>query len=359
MKKTGTVLFLALAMLMILFPTLGHLLPQPGSSEDLNENRALAKWPEKAKDIKAFVQGVESWFNDHLAFRDQLIETNLRMDLALGESPTSTVILGTNGWLFFNEFDEDKDLRGEIVLDEADREALVTAQSAMQAYLKDRGASYYVVIAPNKQTIYPEYLPLSSQPGNKPTRMDQVLRILGEDTSVPCVDVRPALLAAKGGPDLYYRYDSHWNESGSYHAFLALAERLKKDYPNLYIPSPEEITTEPGTFQGDLASMIGMGGKYVDHTLWYQFPNSHVYESDELSNEMLNAYVNPDHPEAPKILFLHDSFGPALTTFLVQSCSELYETILDVYPVESLLECEPDIVIFERVERNCLALEEN
>ena len=359
MKKTGIIVFLALAGLLILFPTLGHLLPQPVPEEDLNENRALAEWPESARSVKAYLQGVEDWFNDHLAFREPLIESSLRMNLALGESPASSVLLGTDGWLYYVEYDENEDVRREIVLDDQDRENLITVQSENLEYFRDLGVSYYVLVAPNKQTIYPEHLPLSVQPGKGPTRLDQIYEVLQRETEVPVLDARPALMDAKSqGKDLYYRYDSHWNETGTYAVFLSIAETLKKDHPNLYIPSPEEISIDPdGTFNGDLASMIGMGGKYVDRCEWYHFPGGEAQISPEESRELVSAYVNPDHPEAPRILLIHDSFGPALVTFLKESCSVLYETISgDELTYEEMLYGKPDIVIYEKVERFAMAL---
>jgi len=358
MKKTGLILFLCLAALVILFPTVGRLLPQPAPTGDLNEKRALAEWPTEAKNAKAWIQGVEDWFNDHLAFREQFIEAGLHADLALGESPASSVLLGTHDWLFYVETDENADVRREIVLDEEEKENLVAIQSDTQEYLRELGAAYYVLIAPNKQTIYPEYLPLSVQPGQGPSRLDQIYEVLKEKTEVPFLDVRPALLAAKGDKPLYYRYDSHWNETGAYAAFLSVAETLKKDFPTLYIPTPEEMSVDPdGTFNGDLASMIGMGGKMVDKCEWYHFPGGEARVSPEESTDMITAWVNPDHPEAPKILLLNDSFGASLITFLKESCSVLYETSSgDLLSYEELLYGHPDIVIYEKVERFAMAL---
>ena len=262
MRKKGMLCFLILSALLILLPTAGHLLPRIGGETSVDENRALAQWPSAARSLKIWLQSAESWLNDHLAFRDQLIEANLQMNLALGESPTSSVLLGRDGWLYLSEFDEARDVRREITLTSDEQDALVSRQTSLQELLKDGGAAYYVLIAPNKQTIYPEYLPLSLRPGVGETRLDQIYRTLAERTAVPFLDVRPALLAAKADQEVYYHYDHHWNETGGYYAFLALAQRLRQDFPTLYIPSPSEITTSPGTYPaGDVGRMIGLSGR--------------------------------------------------------------------------------------------------
>ena len=94
----------------------------------------------------------------------------------------------------------------------------------------------------------------------------------------------------------------------------------------------------------------------MDTCLWYHFPESRAALSKKESDELVSVYRNPDHPEAPRIVFVHDSFGPALVTFLKECASVLVETASDEVSWNTLLSWEPDIVIYEKVERYAMVL---
>lgn len=44
---------------------------------------------------------MEAYLSDHLALREAMIHAVLRLDLLLGETPDSQVILGKGDWLYF------------------------------------------------------------------------------------------------------------------------------------------------------------------------------------------------------------------------------------------------------------------
>src|ERR1700730_18249914 len=70
----------------------------------LSEKRRLAPPPpvRLSQPLEvSYTAAFESWWNDNFGFRRSLVVGYSRALLALGVSPTPSVILGRSGWLFF------------------------------------------------------------------------------------------------------------------------------------------------------------------------------------------------------------------------------------------------------------------
>ena len=57
--------------------------------------------------LKDRIETLESFLDDHLAFRQSVISAVLRANLLLGESPHPLVASGFDGWLFYITGSED------------------------------------------------------------------------------------------------------------------------------------------------------------------------------------------------------------------------------------------------------------
>ena len=346
---------LAVMFLVILFPLWGHLLPQRGSAA-LKENRNLAEWPTEGSSAER-IRGMEEYLGDHLAFRDQVITGVLHADLALGQSPSGSVLIGTHDWLFYDDGESSADIRRIAPVDPRDADLVCRSQQAVADTMAAAGADYRVFIAPDKHTVYPQYLPISCRTGEGPSHLDEVYTLLGERTNVRWVDVRPALIAAAEQDDQYYRYDTHWSSVGAYTAYAELMRSLKEEHPTLHVLEGDELYRGDDSFDGDLAGMVGMAGIYVDRFRGVHVKDTLSREAPELSTGFLTAYVNESIPDAPTMLIIHDSFGGAIINFLRESVSELYTIDEEDITYGMLGDLSRyDIVLMERVERNVLWL---
>ena len=65
-------------------------------------NRQLAEKPALTRDnLHNYASQYNSYYNDHLAFRSQMIEANSILNMKLfGDSSSASVVLGKNDWLF-------------------------------------------------------------------------------------------------------------------------------------------------------------------------------------------------------------------------------------------------------------------
>ena len=352
MKKKKLLMGAALAafFLAILFPVWGLVFPQP-KEEALDENRAMTEWSFSGS-LRDRIETLENFLNDHLAFRQTIISAVLRTNLALGESPHSSVLAGFDGWLFYVE--DDEDFRRGTGLDEASLREVYDIQQKAADTFAAAGVDYRVLIAPDKHSVYPQYLPLSSRLGSGAWILQQMMTPPGPEYTVRFVDAASAIVAAaETGDRQYYKTDTHWNPNGAYTAYLALMDDLEKDHPTLHRLTEDELTRVEVSNSGDLAAMIGQQGIMGDRTPLVTVRNPAAREDPERSDSSLTAYINESHPEAPRILLIHDSFGPSLATFLKESASELYLMSNDSPTFSAIGDLSRfDIVIFEVVERN-------
>ena len=353
MKKTKLVMGLAVAafFLLILFPLWGWVFPQP-VEESLEENRAMTEWSFSGS-LKDRIKTLENFLDDHLAFRQTAISAVLRANLDLGESPHAAVLSGFDGWLFYLEGDED--FRRTDGLDQEMLLNLYTAQQQTADTFAAAGVDYRILVAPDKHTIYPRYLPLSSRMGSGVSVLDQMMVPPGPEYTVRFVDVRPALIRAAESGELqqYYKTDSHWTSNGAFTAYQVLMAELLPEHPTLHVLTADDVYTHQVDTSGDLAAMIGQKGIREDHLLLTEVRNPASREAPELSDSVFTAFVNESIPDAPRILLIHDSFGPSLVSFLRESASVLYLMSNDSPSFSTIGDLSRfDIVIYEVVERN-------
>ena len=336
--------------LMMLFPLWGHLFPQP-EVDSLEENRSMTELLSSGS-LQDRIKNLEAYLDDHLAFRQTVIASVLRANLDLGESPHPSVLSGFDGWLYYLEGGED--FRRGLGLDREMIVELYDVQQQVADTFSAAGCDYRILVAPDKHSVYPQYLPLSSRMGTGPSVLDQMMEAPDPAYTVRFVDVRPALTAAaETGDQQYYKTDTHWSANGAFTACQTLLDALEKDHPSLHRLTDKDLRRTRITASGDLAAMIGQKGLREDHFEAVEVASPAAREDEERSDGELTVFVNDSIPDAPKMLLLHDSFGPAMTPFLMESVSELWLMSNDSPAFDSMGDLSRfDIVVFEVVERN-------
>jgi hypothetical protein len=117
------------------------------------------------------------------------------------------------------------------------------------------GIKFYIVIAPTTYEMYPENLPLYILRARK-TLTDKFCAEL-QNSNIPFIYLKEMLLENKTAGQLYRKYDPHWNELGAYFAYNAMANLMKKDFPEIPIyPLTDFELTPELTKKGDLINML-------------------------------------------------------------------------------------------------------
>ncbi len=340
----------------------------------LMENRNLATLPVvrlERKELEAFPTKFESYFNDNFGFRSSLVRGYNAAKMSwFGAFPSRQVTVGKEGWYFLAWDGFTDDYRGKDHFPVEQIERWQRDFQAKQSYLAARGIKYLVVVVPNKQSVYPEYLPEAVQRVRDATVFDRFLTQLQSGLDVPILDLRPLLMEAKTQGRIYDRTDSHWNELGALIAVNGIIARIQQWFPDVK-PLPlsqykQEIETGEG---GDLARMLGFQDKIREDRI-------KLTSSIPVCSKPAGIRLSPTHEWTPdkmpsarecaqgdrsRIAVLTcDSFGTNLIPFFAEAFHRTV-SLAPTFPYKSsfeevipeVVELEhPDVFVEELVERN-------
>jgi alginate O-acetyltransferase complex protein AlgJ len=368
------------------------------------ENRQLANFPWsqlRAGEIGATARGIEAFFSDHFALRQQLIYAVNRAKLAMNAvstpivrreksgwvflqdlaefrdlsaaQPVEAVILGKDRWMFLNDL---TDYRGLTVTQPATIDSWRRVYISRKRFVTGLGAHFLLVIAPQKATIYPEYLPNYAQRMGTHTRRNEYLKAM-QGSSVRLLDLSTSVRKAKPSGHLYYKYDTHWNFLGAYFGARAIINYMHSLFPNVPKFSDRSFTTTP---------LVGQTQTYGDEG-WYNLGvrigvpflkdederieriggwTTHLQVSTERRHMRIYTYTKDD-PSLPTIVVYADSFGYPLKRMIAEyfrrsvfvNPFEDERTLPDEFPADIIERERPDYFIYLRWEHAAFAPAQN
>lgn len=349
----------ALGVFLLGLPLLSYAL-RMGNEAPNPENRRVAAWPEAPRSLADWLKwppASEAYFNDHYGWRNELIQWSNQLRAGwLATSPQDLVVMGRDGWLYLDAEDCLLDYQGLAPLSEKDLAHISANLSRARKRANPDTARFLVIVAPDKHTIYPEYLPANRRKVQPGTRLDQLLDYNRSHARLPILDLRPVLLEAKTHDTVYYRTDTHWNYLGAFYAYQEIIRTLGADFPALKahdLADYEIIRTEiPGL---GLAPMISMQN-WLSETEVQLIPRFQrraqiVPLGYPLPGDRAAVVSQVDDPSLPTAVVFHDSFALALIPYLQEHFSRV--VFIRSYKVdETIIAREnPDIVITQFVER--------
>lgn len=330
------------------------------------EKRKLSEFPDIELIISnpgGFLVEFENYYNDNFGYREEYIkEYSRKMEKMFQKSSVSKVMFGDDGWLYYSEKKIINDIQGEDYFSE---EELLDWRKSLELkhdWFRERGIQYIYIVAPNKASIYPEYMPKYLRDTKKETRVDQLITYLNKKSKYSVMDLRYSLLEAKSKEQVYYKTDTHWNYVGMYAAYYQILSNMKKTFPhlvpleknNLYY---EDFYLQDGgltvmlgktDFKGEKAKKISINNTCVKKTsIDINVSNKNGAKEYILSTECVGKSL--------KAVVFRDSFYTLLLPFMAEHFGEgIY--IRDYYDhsiIEKVMQkFKPDIVIEEVVERN-------
>lgn len=349
---------------LIWMPTVDHFF-KLDHAEAPGENRLPAKWPvfKGLGNSRDFVSGVEAYFNDHFGFRKRLVRLNNHWKGQLFKDPGGKdVLIGRDGWLFFNGGNMIANLTGEALWSEHELENWRRLFEARHDWLCERGAKYLLVLPSDKERVYPEYLPVWLEHDAKPGKVQQLVDYLKAHSSVEVLDMRDALLEAKKIRSAYYQTDTHWNMFGAFAGYRAIIQALSRQMPGLEPLPLDMFGWKPAPpFRTDLARMLGRPEAYPEtNSITYValkpfVPTKEQFDPVRFPYEGRPQETRPCFTVNPKasgkLIIFHDSFACFWYGFLGQHFREvIYFWQYDWK--RSVIEREkPDVVIDEILER--------
>jgi alginate O-acetyltransferase complex protein AlgJ len=274
------------------------------------------------------------------------------------ESPVEMALKGSDGWLYWAQDGMIDDYTGTTRFDEQDLNAWQKLLEARRDWLVARNEKYIFVIAPDKHSIYPEYLPDWLKKGGKPSKLDQFLAHMRAHSTVEILDLRPALIAAKEDGPTYLQTDTHWNNFGAFVAYQQLVRSLQRQMPGLQ-PLPLEAFDRKHIVErgGDLSICLDQQDDFLETNEVLFAPRPPLLQLTEIScgpnkeQAGTGIIITTNSAAVRKVVVFRDSFGEKWMPFLGLNFLEVIY-LRQVEWNKFLLEREkPDVVIDEMVER--------
>ncbi len=285
------------------------------------------------------------YFEHNFALRPEAMTLDALVQAKVfGTSNIDSIVVGKEGWLYYASTLDD--YLGRNTLTERQAKGIAHNLELIQNRVEQTGSRFVFTIAPNKNTLYPQFMP------------DRF------DVKVSSAHNRDVLAQALGGSEvdycdlfalfqrqediLYHAQDSHWNNEGALLAYQDLMDALGKtplDYSDM---QPQERAD----FACDLAAMIYPASHVVEDEFYYPAQDAFASLSGDASVE--DPTIRTEDPTQSGSLYMYrDSFGNALVPYFASSFNKCFFTksfpmMLDI----GLQTSQPTDVIFEIAERN-------
>lgn len=321
-----------------------------------NENKNFVLAPDiNLNNPKQLLVDYKKYYEENFGLRHTLINSYLYFKTEiLNENPLPNhVVKGEDGWYFLGNKHEDilNDTFGNVPFTDAELNAITHNLESTSSYLQSINIKFYIVVPPNKHTIYQEKLPYQFKRQTK--RLEQLQNHLKNQNSPHIISLEPRLMSEKANQQLYHKTDSHWTDYGAFLGYTETIAAIKKDFDITPVPLSEyALETEP--IDGDITAMINETTQESSSVLQKINPS----QIDTVSGTYTFQHYK-NHSKNLKLMMHSDSFSNAWIRFFNETFGEtlfVRTYSLDKNLIENL---QPDIVVFEIVERNLVTLINN
>lgn len=342
--KKGKLIYCILFFAICLCPSLGMLVTKQETS---SENRQLSEFPspktEEGKINVEWLSQAGDYFQEHFAFRNELVTGNALLHGRLLETSTADgVIQGKNGWLYYK--DSLDDYLGQELLSDRSLFNIAHMLSMTQQALEEKGVNFLFTIAPNKNSLYGDNMPYYDKLKVSGQTNRENLESWLTTEKVAYADLYQALM--EEDEVLYHARDSHWNNKGAALAADVLMDALGKDHDSY----EGESYTVRRDYTGDLDTMLYPLASTADDEIYYDKETTYATVEEIQSNfDPRITTVNP--VKEGSLVMYRDSFGNALLPYMADAYANAYFSRGIPYQLMDVETHSADTVIIERAER--------
>lgn len=276
------------------------------------------------------------------------------------EISSSQVIVGKENWLFLKsstDGDSISDFEGTNRYTSEEIYSIFNSALRTQEKFKEKGIQFAIMAAPNKENIYSEFMP-EIYTHAEISSTDILIDFLGNN-GVNIISPKKELLDGHTDFQLYYPYDTHWNQLGAYVGVRSVLDSWNIDTPALDdrdILSGKMEENYHYCAKNDLAQMIGLRNILYNDGIEYWIEGTGFIDWNQFEKEQENGEIsyfsNQEAQVQASVLLVGDSFRTAMIPALQETFSDVYVIHRSYYTTEFLDEIQPKYLIVEYVERH-------
>ena len=354
-KQIINFIFSIVFLLMITIP-LCLLRTEPEIASEL-ENRNLTEWPGLH-----FSALYNEWYGhyaeDRIGFRDQAIRfNNLVSYYVFDDFAESIHMEGKDGYIFPADDGYIKNYQRTNINTELLKSLSVYAKRTYD-YAKKNGADFYLMVCPNKSSVYGQYMPDSIHVDEtKKTALDVVRGDLEEAGVSYVIPDREFRERAKNEQIYNEKYDcAHWNDLGAFYGLHLLDEKIAQDHSDIPALSMDSFSLDYQTINLEL-SLLPIKDRIPVLTSLIPAAASDGENRKEVPvvpGNNLAYFYNPQASGDKTILILHDSFLDNRESYYYGRYREVYYgSRVNYTNMKDYIDIiQPDIIVFELAERS-------
>lgn len=347
MKKGFMIAFIAAILTACLLPIGANIF---GYTAVNRENRPLAREPQiVGRDglNLEFPSDFDDYWQDHFGLREELVTAFHAATLAIfNDTLNEKVVAGKDGFLFYSE--TLNDYTGLETMSDADILRAANVIRQISEYAEANGAKFVFSVAPNKNTVYPEYMPSRIKRTSAVSNHTRLYAALS-DAGVDTLDFAALLTEHKGDGLLYYQQDTHWNQRGALIAYNAIMKLIMdgEGYETYSSAVPHDETG----YYGDLHNFVLPAERSSLPYPEYGIAANYTPDEGARMERDMNFATRSEENAKKSLLLYRDSFGEALIPLLSTNLGRAVYSQESPYNLE-LKEEGCGMIMIELVERN-------
>lgn len=319
-------------------------------SSAVNETKN-SNYVTKKDKISGLVKNLENKYNDNLVLKKELgVPTSLLDYLLFNKLESNAALLGKNKWLFYKTTYDGKpldDYKGINVYTNDTMEQITQNVKAAKEHYDSLGIDFKLMLCPNKEQIYSEYMPADIKVENTEKRCDTLIKYL-ESNNIDVIDPKSELLEYKDSAQVYYKNDTHWNNLGAFIGTQHINQAILGTRDNF---DPNNVFDEGTAKKCDLLNILGLSQFNYDKEYNYNNSFNNINVEYTAVNENLDHFSSNAQSDK-KVLLIGDSFRWALENWLPYYYSNTDFIHRDYFTPDLIEQLKPDVVIYEVVERH-------
>lgn len=321
----------------------------PGISEENREKRELKKFPVlNALTVKEFPGEFDSYYSDNLPFRYMLINAASSWSYRIyGFTTSKKVLFGKDGWLFYKyreDGDPISDYKRINQFSDGELKRIRANLENTRNYLSSRNVRFILMICPNKENMYPEYMPDYIIRAKRIPRTEQLIEYM-DGSGVEILSPMKTLEGLKRDYPVYFKKDTHWNVLGAYAGSCDLARALGKKLPDPRSLNPSVKKAEIPKAATDLLDMSGI-------TLLEENNVDLDWKGNLSKTEITSDVTDFTCPgRKGSLLMLRDSFGITMAPYVSSLFAESEFVHRYSFRNEMIGKRKPDVLVIQIVER--------
>lgn len=346
MRKILNAIYLLCFLLMLIIPLC---LTNTSSNvkSDL-DNRVLVELPEIGD--SGYEGKIKTYLQDRIGLRNQMMTGyQLLNNYIAGDLTHPSYTYGQDGYIFLQ-------MHNNIVYGNYHK-TFAEAVLKMQNYCESRGIKFYILLDPEKASVYRQFLPDGVNYSDE--WVDELLAYM-QELGINCISNKDLLIARSDKEQVFnHQYDAgHWNDLGCYYGTNHLWSVIHEDFPSVTEYSEEDF---------DISTNIGRylpNSKYpVNETIpefslkstWKDITQKFSALKRNKNHPYFRYYENtsPQAKEYPRMLIFHGSYYNRGPEFFVGRSKEYigihnYQNVLNLDYYFNIF--QPDVVVFEVAE---------